>query len=654
MAFKLASVSTLAITAALGLTMGACASMPGWGGAGTNPAVQAPAQVQWVRDVHSHARPEIARVGHVDLDLTADFDRKVLSGTATLDISGRAGADQIILDVRNLDIESVSDGAGRALTWRLSASDPILGQALEIELPPLSAGETRKLVINYATRPDAAALQWLNPSQTAGGEQPYLFSQGQAILTRTWIPTQDSPGIRQSYSARIVVPEDLKAVMSAEMLTPEGEPAGPGQRAYRFRLRNPVPPYLIAIGVGDIAFASLGERTGVYTEPSMLEAARAEFPAVESMVEEAEALYGPYLWGRYDLLVLPPSFPFGGMENPRLTFATPTIVAGDQSLVALVAHELAHSWSGNLVTNATWDDFWLNEGFTVYFENRIMEAVYGRDRAMQEQVLGWEDLQGELADLPPEDTRLKLDLAGRDPDEGMTNIAYEKGAFFLRTIERIVGRDRFDGWLKGYFERNAYRPMTTAMFLEDIRTYLIRGDAALEEALMMDAWVYQPGLPSNAMAPVSQAFDPVDAAARSVFLEGGAPPQSLWQGWNTQQRQRFLAWRPEGHQAGQDWLSDAQLKALDEGLGLSAAGNSEVLFAWLQIAMTHRYEPAVAPTEAFLTGMGRRKFVLPLFQTLWGEGEWGRDLARRIYAEARPLYHPVTSNSVDAVVGVPN
>ncbi|MBU2167704.1 MAG: M1 family metallopeptidase [Alphaproteobacteria bacterium] len=653
MAFKFASVSTLALTAAMGLTMAACTSMPGFGGAGVAPAVQAPAEVQWVRDVHSHARPEIARVGHVDLDLTADFDRKVLSGTATLDISGREGADQIVLDVRNLDIETVTDGAGRALTWRLGASDPILGQALEIDLPALSAGETRKLVIRYATRPDAAALQWLTPAQTAGGEQPYLFSQGQAILTRTWVPTQDSPGIRQSYSARIVVPEALKAVMSAEMLTPEGEPAGPGMRAYRFRLANPVPPYLIAIGVGDIAFASLGERTGVYTEPSMLDAARAEFPAVESMVEEAEALYGPYLWGRYDLLVLPPSFPFGGMENPRLTFATPTIIAGDQSLVALVAHELAHSWSGNLVTNATWDDFWLNEGFTVYFENRIMEAVYGRDRAMQEQVLGWEDLQGELADLPPEDTRLKLDLEGRDPDEGMTNIAYEKGAFFLRTIERTVGRDRFDAWLKGYFERNAYRPMTTAMFLEDIRTHLIQGDAALEEALMMDAWVYQPGLPSNAMAPVSRAFEPVDAAARSVFVEGGAPPQSLWQGWNTQQRQRFLGWRPEGHQAGQDWLSDAQLKALDEDLGLSEAGNSEVLFAWLQIAMTHRYEPAVAPTEAFLTGMGRRKFVLPLFQTLWGEGEWGRGLARRIYAEARPLYHPVTSNSVDDVVGVP-
>jgi len=649
MAFKLASVSTLALTAALGLTMAACTSMPGWSGAATAPPVQAPAQVQWVRDVHSHARPEIARVHHVDLNLKADFDRRMLAGTASLSITAEEGAGEIILDIRDLDIHGVRSDDG-PLDYTIGEESPFIGKPLIIAIP-FTEG---RIHIDYSTRPDAAALQWLTPEQTAGGEQPYLFSQGQAILTRTWIPTQDSPGIRQSYSARIVVPEDLKAVMSAEMLTPEGEPAGPGERAYRFRLDNPVPPYLIAIGVGDIAFASLGERTGVYTEPSMLEAARAEFPAVESMVEEAEALYGPYLWGRYDLLVLPPSFPFGGMENPRLTFATPTIIAGDQSLVALVAHELAHSWSGNLVTNATWDDFWLNEGFTVYFENRIMEAVYGRDRAMQEQVLGWEDLQGELADLPPQDTRLKLDLAGRDPDEGMTNIAYEKGAFFLRTIERIVGRDRFDAWLKGYFERNAYRPMTTAMFLDDIRTHLIQGDAALEEALMMDAWVYQPGLPSNAMAPVSQAFDPVDAAARSVFVEGGAPPQSLWEGWNTQQRQRFLAWRPEGHQAGQDWLSDAQLKALDEGLGLSAAGNSEVLFAWLQIAMTHRYEPAVAPTEAFLKGMGRRKFVLPLFQTLWGEGEWGRDLARRIYAEARPLYHPVTSNSVDAVVGVPD
>src|SRR5690606_28777697 len=240
-----------------------------------------------------------------------------------------------------------------------------------------------------------------------------------------------------------------------------------GRRAFRFRLDNPVPPYLIALGVGDIAFQSLGARTGVWTEPSMLERSAAEFTEVEAMVEAAEALYGPYIWGRYDLLVLPPSFPFGGMENPRLTFATPTIIAGDRSLVSLVAHELAHSWSGNLVTNATWDDFWLNEGFTVYFENRIMEAIYGAERAEMLRSLEWTELQAELAGLPARDQHLHLDLQGRDPDDGMTSIAYDKGALFLRTIEGIVGRERFDAWLRGYFQRNAYRPMTTALFLAD-------------------------------------------------------------------------------------------------------------------------------------------------------------------------------------------
>ncbi|WP_226635558.1 M1 family metallopeptidase [Brevundimonas poindexterae] len=654
MAFKLASASTLALAAAMGLTLAGCSTLTGSPAMPVDGAVVAPSGVEWVQDVHSYARPQIARVGHVDLDLTADFDRKVLSGEATLDISGQAGADQIILDVRNLDIASVTDGAGRALPWRLGADDPILGQPLTIDLPPLRADETRKLVISYATRPDAAALQWLTPSQTAGGEKPYLFSQGQAILTRTWVPTQDSPGIRQTYSARIVVPSDLKAVMSAESLTPNGEPAGAGMTAYRFRMTNPVPPYLIALGVGDVAFADIDERTGVWTEPSKLRAAHDELVPTADMVDVAEDLYGPYRWGRYDLLVLPPSFPFGGMENPRLTFATPTIIAGDRSLVSLVAHELAHSWSGNLVTNATWDDFWLNEGFTVYFENRIMEAVYGPDRAMQEQVLGYGDLLDTIADLPPEDTRLKLNLAGRDPDEGMTDIAYEKGALFLRTIERIVGRDRFDAWLRGYFERNAFRPMTTERFLEDIRTHLVQGDQALEDRLMMDAWIYQPGLPSNAVAPQSDAFVPVDTAARAVFVDGAPPPRALWDGWNTQQRQRFLAWRPEGLEAGQDWLTPAQLAALDETLDLSQEGNAEVRFGWLQIALAHRYEPAVASAEEFLMGMGRRKFVLPLFTTLWNEGDWGRPIATRIYAKARPLYHPVTTGSVDAVVGIPD
>ncbi len=648
-------VRSLLLAGACALALSGCAQMGGMMSGGSEAPVAAPAPraVEWVNDVHSHARPEIAHVTHVALDLGVDFAAKSLAGTATLDVQGRPGATQLILDVRDLDVKAVRDGAGRALPFAIGPSQEFIGSALTVTLPALVEGETRKVVIDYATRPEAAALQWLTPQQTAGGQKPYLFSQGQAILTRTWVPTQDSPGIRQTWEARIVVPSDLKAVMSAESLTPNGEPAGAGRTAYRFAMTNPVPPYLIALGVGDVAFQAIDERTGVWTEPSRLRATHDELTPTADMVDEAEALYGPYRWGRYDLLVLPPSFPFGGMENPRLTFATPTIIAGDKSLVSLVAHELAHSWSGNLVTNATWDDFWLNEGFTVYFENRIMEAVYGRDRAMQEQVLGWGDLQAAIADLPPEDTRLKLNLIGRDPDEGMTDIAYEKGAAFLRTIERTVGRERFDAWLKGYFERNAFRPMTTERFLEDIRAHLIRGDQALESRLMMDAWIYQPGLPSNAVAPTSDAFVPVDAAARATFLDGAPPPRALWDGWNTQQRQRFLAWRPEGLQAGQDWLTPAQLAALDETLDLSQEGNAEVRFAWLQIGLAHRYEPAAISAEEFLLSMGRRKFVLPLFTTLWNEGDWGRPIATRIYAKARPLYHPVTVGSVDAVVGRP-
>jgi leukotriene-A4 hydrolase len=636
----------LAAVAALALALGACASMPG-----SQPMPQAP--VEYVVDSHSYARPEVARVRHVDLDLAVDFQGKTLSGTAALDIDGVAGAGEIVLDARSLDIRAVTDGTGQPLRYALGAERPFIGQPLTVHFAaPLAAdGETRRVVVRYATRPDAAALQWLTPAQTAGGRKPYLFSQGQAILTRTWVPTQDSPGIRQTWAARITAPEDLKVVMSAEMLTPNGEPKGPGVRTWAFRMTNPVPPYLIAVGVGDIDFAAIDERTGVWTEPSRLAAAHDELEPTAEMVDAAEALYGPYRWGRYDLLVLPPSFPFGGMENPRLTFATPTIIAGDRSLVSLVAHELAHSWSGNLVTNATWNDFWLNEGFTVYFENRIMESIYGRDRAMQEQVLGWASLQGELASLPAADTRLKLDLTGRDPDEGMTDIAYEKGANFLRTIERVVGRERFDAWLRGYFERNAFRPMTSERFLEDIRTHLVKGDAALEAQLMLDAWVYEPGLPSNAQAPVSHAFEPVDAAARAFFADRGPASAIPWSGWNTQQRLRFLGWRPQGQAADADWLTEAQLADLERTLGLADEGNAEITFAWLQIALAHRYEPAAATAERFLTSQGRRKFVLPLFTTLWAEGDWGRTLARRIYAEARPLYHPVTVGSVDQLMG---
>ncbi|CAN5136091.1 M1 family metallopeptidase [soil metagenome] len=649
-------VSALALTAALSATLAACQQAEVKSDMPPLPA-SATAPVTYPKDIHSYAQPQIARVKHVDLNLTADFAAKTLSGTATLDVTAEPGATQIILDSRNLDIKAVRGPDGKPLAFVLGAADPILGQPLTITLPTFAPGQVIKIAIDYSTRPDAAALQWLTPAQTKGGVHPFLFSQGEAILTRTWVPTQDSPGVRQTYSAKITVPEALKAVMSAEMLTPNGEaaPDGPGGKmhSFSFRMTNPVPSYLIAIAVGDLAFASEGGRVGVWAEPATLDAAKAEFAEMGKMVDAAEALYGPYRWGRYDLLILPPSFPFGGMENPRLTFATPTVIAGDKSLVSLVAHELAHSWSGNLVTHGVWSDFWLNEGFTTYFQNRIMEAVYGNDRAQQERVLGWDSLQSELKSQPVLDTRLHLDLAGRDPDDGMTDIAYEKGAALLETIERIVGRPKFDEWLKGYFERNAFRPMTSELFLTDIRENLVKGDAALEAQLKLDEWVYQPGLPSNALAPTSNAFVAVDAAAKAFFADRGPASSIPWAGWNTQQRQRFLGWRPAGLRDGADWLTNQQLADLEKTLNLAHEGNSELTFGWLQIAMAHRYQPAVPTLEHFLTSQGRRKFVLPLFTTLWAEGEWGRPLATSIYARARPGYHPVTTGSVDAVIGRP-
>ena len=591
-------------------------------------------------DIHSFARPDKARVTHVHLDLAADFATRRLSGTATLDLEVAPGADEIVLDTRDLEIRTVTDASGRSLQWTLGDSDPVVGTPLTVGLPP----GTDRIVIGYATSPEAGALQWLTPQQTAGGMHPYLFSQGQAILTRTWIPTQDSPGIRQTYTARITVPAELKAVMSAEMLTPQGEPED-GARAFEFRLDQPVPPYLIALAVGDIAFRPLGPRSGVYAEPSVVDAAAHEFADVERMIATAEALYGPYRWGRYDILVLPPSFPFGGMENPRLTFATPTILAGDRSLVSLIAHELAHSWSGNLVTNADWSGFWLNEGFTSYFENRIMEALYGPERAAMLAVLGWQGLLSEVEALDPADTRLHLDLAGRDPDAGMTAIAYDKGAAFLRTIEEIVGRQRFDQYLRSYFDRHAFQPMTTERFLEDIRTHLVQGDESLESRLLLDEWAYGIGIPENAVGPRSDAFSRVEAVA-AAFASGSPAAGLPTSGWSTQEWQHFLASLPRD-------LTRGQLEELDRTFGLSRQGNSEVLFGWLMIAVRNRYEPAVPALEEFLTSQGRRKFLTPLYQGLMDEGEWGQALARRIYERARPLYHPVSAGSVDEIVGHP-
>jgi leukotriene-A4 hydrolase len=589
------------------------------------------------RDIHSYARPWEARVTHVALDLTADFTAKTLSGSATLDVARTGNAREIVLDTKGLRVERVTGKDGAPLTFSLGMADTILGQPLTVELP--AAGP---ITIAYRTSPDASALQWLTPPQTAGKVHPYLYSQGQAILTRTWIPTQDSPGIRQTYDASITVPRELRAVMSAEQLTPDGEDSARG-RTFRFRMTRAIPPYLIAIAVGDLAFRPLGPRTGVYAEPSVVGGAATEFSDLESMVTAAEALLGPYLWGRYDVLVLPPSFPFGGMENPTVTFATPTVLAGDKSLVSLLAHELAHSWSGNLVTNATWSDFWLNEGFTTYVENRIMEVVYGRARADVFRVLGWRDLAteiGRLGGMQSKDTILHVDLKGRDPDDGATLIPYEKGAALLRVIEEAVGRGRFDAYLKGYFQRHAFTSITTTQFLADIRANLLT-DKAVEAKVRLDDWIYQPAIPDNAIQPKAPPLTEAGEQA-AAFARGVGAASLRTKGWSTQEWQYFLQEMPPT-------LPADRLASLDAAFGFSERRNAEVLFEWLRIAIRQHYQPAMPALERFLLSQGRRKFVRPLFEDLM-KSDWGKADAKRIYAAARPSYHAVTVNTLDQIV----
>jgi aminopeptidase N len=585
------------------------------------------------KDAKTFARPEIARVTHVDLDLAADFEAKAFSGTASLEVLAAPGAQEIVLDDLGLQIAKVTDGEGRTLPWSVGAQkDGEVGAPLTIQL-----NGAKKIVITYASAPGARALQWLSPSLTAGKRKPLLFSQGQSINNRSWIPTQDSPGIRQTWSARIVVPEGLVAVMSGDKLTPKGEPAGPGKTAYRFKMDHPVPPYLIAIAVGDLAFKPLGPRTGVYTEPSVIEKAAYELADTEKMVAAAEALYGPYRWGRYDVLVLPPAFPLGGMENPTLTFLTPTFITGDRANTSLVAHELAHSWSGNLVTNATWPDSWLNEGFTTYFENRIMEALYGPERARIEAELDWDGMMADIegaGGMSADGTRLHGQTAGQ--------LEYFKGAIFLRTLENTIGRDRWDAYLRSYFDRHAFQPQTTAGFLADLRANLIKGDKALDAKLRLDEWAYEPGVPANAFHTRSEALDRVDQQ-REAFLKG-APARSLQTAaWTTQEWQRFLDKLPRK-------LTRAQLDDLDGAFKLSESTNGYVRSAWLEIAIANRYEPAVPSIEQFLTSVGRVLFLRPLYAGLMQDAEWGQPIARRVFAQARAGYHPTAERGLARLV----
>ena len=588
-----------------------------------------------VKDVHSFAKPEKAIVKHLELDLNVDFSTQIISGKAAWTIENISGGTEIVFDSRQLQIQKVTLGTDETeTTFTLGDEVKYLGQSLHVKIDP----STTRVTIYYSASKDAAAIQWLNPQQTAGKKYPFLFTQSQAILARTWIPCQDSPGIRFTYTAKISVPKDLLAVMSAE--NPQAKNA---EGKYSFKQPNPIPSYLMALAIGDLEFKSIDGRTGVYAEPVTLSKAVYEFADMGKMVNSAEKIYGPYKWGRYDVIVLPPSFPFGGMENPMLTFLTPTLIAGDRSLVSVIAHELAHSWSGNLVTNSTWNDFWLNEGFTTYFERRIVEDVYGKDEAGMQELLGFGGLQElikEMGETNP-DTKLKGNYEGRDPDEGVSEIAYEKGYSFLRTIEDAVGRQKFDIFLNEYFNAHAFRSVSSEVFLDDLETKLLKGDKNLKDKIDPNQWVYQPGLPSNSPAVGSVKFKVLDsllvkwaALSNADVLKSAklSSNESLY----------LISHLPEN-------TTIDQMKVLDQVFKFTSSGNAEIQSSWYVLSIKKGYQPANKNIEAFLTTVGRRKFLMPLYKELVKTPE-GKKWAKKIYVQARPNYHSVAYNTIDELL----
>ncbi len=607
--------------------------------AASEPAAPSPPAQVIDHDEHSYAEPAKVAITDLALQLALDFDSRTLAGTVTYTLDWKApAANRLILDSRDLTIEKV-EGLSAAGQWQplahaLAARDPLLGSKLTIQTP-LRNPQVR---VTYRTSPEASGLQWLTPAMTTGGALPFMFSQSQQIHARSWVPLQDTPQVRYTYSAQVTARPDVVVLMSAD-----NDPAAARDGEYRFRMPQPIPSYLMAIAAGDLVFKPISARAGIWAEPAMVDRAVAEFADTEKMIQAAEALYGPYRWDRYDILVLPPSFPYGGMENPRLTFLTPTVVVGDQSLVSIVAHELAHSWSGNLVTFSTARDAWLNEGFTSYVENRLIEALYGRERADMLSVIDRNELRREFT----EDNKALQSLAVKpgalaDPDDNLTGTVYTKGAWFLQFLEERFGRAGFDAFLRGYFDHFAFQSISTAQFADYARANLLDKHSGKVTQAEFDAWLYEPGIPADAPQVLAPRFGVVDSARLAWLGSGQLPPQVITEAWTTQEWVHFLEGLPQT-------LSIEQLSQLDTAYIFTGTRNGELAQRWYPLAVRSGYVQANPAIARFLQTIGRRKLIMPTYEAL-AKTEPGLAFAKEVFARARPGYHPITTGSVEKVI----
>ncbi|PHR63686.1 MAG: aminopeptidase [Idiomarina sp.] len=588
-----------------------------------------PAQAE---DVHSYARLNQVSTPHLELNLTVDFEARQLKGHATYTLARHDKTTQLYLDTSDLTIERAElliDDQWQPTKFTLGDVHPSLGRELIVDIGSVA----KQVRIHYQTAPTASGLQWLTPEQTAGKKHPFMFSQSQPIHSRSWIPIQDSPALRLTYNATITTPKGLLAVMSADNSLSDERPG-----TYEFAMPQPIPPYLIAIAAGDLAVKSISENVAVFAEQYILEDAAWEFADTPAMIETTEAMYGPYRWDRYDLLILPPSFPFGGMENPRLSFITPTVVSGDRSLVNLIAHELAHSWSGNLVTNASWRDLWINEGFTSYVENRIMEALFGERRANMELALGYQDLIDDMERLKPQDTVLNIDLGTRHPDDVFSQVPYVKGQLFLVYLEQKFGRDMFDKFLRQYFEDFAFQSISTEQFKKYLKRQLLDKQPDTVTMSKINEWLHEPGLPEDAPKPTSDAFTQVEQQMQR-WLKGG---QLQTDKWTTHEWLHFINNLPLD-------ISANNMARLDREFNLTNIQNSEIAHAWLKLAIVKKYEPARERLRSYLLTIGRNKLVSPLYRELAKTSD-NLKWAREVYQQAKPGYHPLTQTVNEALL----
>ena len=593
------------------------------------PAAAAP-----IDDELSYAQPDVARVSSVTLDLAVDFERHVLSGTAELRFAWLdARRHDLVLDTRDLTIQKVELLSGSRWTraaFELAPPDPVYGSKLTIH----GARSSSAVRIAYATSPAAGALQWLTPQMTQGRRYPFLFSQSQSIQARSWVPLQDRPDVRFTYQAHVRTPPGVIALMSAS-----NDPKARATGDYHFVMPNPIPSYLLAIVVGDLEFRPVSARSGIWAEPEMAERAAKEFEDTERMMAAAESFLGAYRWGRFDLLVAPPSFPLGGMENPRLVFLTPTVIVGDKSLVSVVAHELAHSWSGNLVSNGSWKDVWLNEGLTTYVQGRIVEMLYGKDAADMEDVLDQADLAEALGSLPPSEQLLAQTAYA---DDWLTPVPYVKGKLFFQFLEERVGRPALDTFLRAWTSGHAFQSVRTDEFERFVHAQLLSAHPGAVSDADLKEWLHAPGLPASAHPTQSKALSAVSDASAAWRAGRMVPAGIETSGWRTQQWVYFIdSLKPS--------QPPARLEQLDLALHLSGASNGEIASHWYVLSVQSHYLAGRDAMRRFLTRVGRPKFVVPIYRALAQDAE-GHRFAEEVFSAARSSYHPNTVKAVEKVL----